>query len=136
MIPVGVPPVGLLGAGIVTEVSPGNGFPMPSIRDDTPALFSLIQNGLAPEKNATPHGLSIIGSVCSASPGMFETRLVWMYPGGAAGTATEISIKTARLINDVVTRAKIPLYEISLFKFQFSLEFSLPHAKCGIGPAD
>src|SRR4029077_17749938 len=51
-IPVGVPPTGLVGAGMITIGRPGNATASAKYRAEKPALFSLIQNGLAPGKNA------------------------------------------------------------------------------------
>src|ERR1700751_2022071 len=77
--PVGAPTAPLAaegGAGIAT--TRGCGLPEPSYSVVTPAWLSDTQIGL-PGPTDVPHGFFRFGSVCAASPGISETRLVWTY---------------------------------------------------------
>src|SRR5262245_52844263 len=75
-IPVGVPPVGLVGVGMVTTSGEtrGKACPRPLYSVDTPPLLSATQNGEVGPK-ARPQGLTRFGSVKRATPSMSETRL-------------------------------------------------------------
>src|SRR5262245_22196851 len=74
-IPVGVPPVGLVGVGMVTTSGEARGkaCPRPLYSVDTPPLLSATQKGVVGPK-ARPQGLTRLGSVKRATPSMSETR--------------------------------------------------------------
>src|SRR6478672_4836690 len=75
--PVGVPTAAAPadgGAGMVT--TSGRALPAPSYSVVTPAALSDTQIGL-PGPTEVPQGLRRFGSVCAASPGMSETRLLF-----------------------------------------------------------
>src|SRR6516162_267205 len=85
-MPVGVPPVGAPGAGIVTtrgEGPTGKACPFALYRVDRPDPLSETQKGEV-ELETRPQGLTRLGSVKRATPAMSETRFTRVYrcPGG------------------------------------------------------
>jgi hypothetical protein len=52
------------------------GLPAPSYSVAAPAWLSETQIGL-PGPTAVPHGFFKFGSVCTARPGMSDTKFVW-----------------------------------------------------------
>src|SRR5215468_4666333 len=85
-MPVGVPPVGAPGAGIVTtrgEGPTGKACPFALYRVDRPDPLSETQKGEV-ELETRPQGLTRLGSVKRATPAISETRFTRVYrcPGG------------------------------------------------------
>src|SRR5581483_2425487 len=71
IVPVGPP-------GTLTMIAVFTVLPVPEYRVERFDPASAAQNGLVAEKE-TPHGFLRFRSVLCASPGMSETRFVWMY---------------------------------------------------------
>src|SRR5271166_5445957 len=68
-------PVDPMGGGMVTTSE--RGVPVLLYNVASPVPLSETQNGLVGEKD-TPHGLTRLGSVHAARPGMSETRFCWL----------------------------------------------------------
>src|SRR5712692_5410691 len=104
-VPVGVPPVGEVGAGIVT--TRGTVLPSPRYNVETPALLSDTQIGLVALEER-PHGLTRFGSVDSANPGMSDTRFVWWNEPRAILASAGRAAWIARTATDVEIASVTP----------------------------
>src|SRR6516164_6046884 len=98
-MPVGVPPVGAPGAGIVTTRGEptGKACPFALYRVDTPDPLSETQNGEV-ELETRPQGLTRLGSVKRATPAMSETKFtrVYLCPGGTWARVVAIANSSSK----------------------------------------